>query len=286
MQRKAKNKRKLIFRYGIVLLGVIMVAFAVSVFFTPNKIVNGGVSGVATILYHTLHAPTGLSNAGINGVLLLLAFIFLGKGFVVDTVACSMLLSLFVQLFSYIPPLTNNVFLATVCGAVLYGIGIGLSLSQGASTGGTDIVGRLVQKGAPFLRIGSVLLLVDSLVIAASLLVFGEVDLTLYGAMALAISSFAVNWLIQRLNISKLAFVVTGDGIRMSKELVSHSPRGVTIINATGGYTMTDRQVLLCALKEKELEDFQKRIIAIDSEAFVIFAESQQIVGNGFRVYK
>ena len=286
MRRKAKSKRQVVSRYGIALLGVIMVAFAVSVFLTPNKIVNGGVSGVATILYHTLHMPTGLSNAGINGVLLLFAFIFLGKEFVVDTVACSMLLSVFVQIFSYIPPLTNNVFLATVCGAVLYGIGVGLSLSQGTSTGGTDIVGRLVQKGFPFLRIGSVLLLVDSLVIAASLIVCGEVDLTLYGVMALTISSFAVNWLIQRLNISKLAFVVTGEGIRMAKELVSHSPRGVTILNATGGYTMTDRQVLLCALKERELEGFQKRITAIDPEAFVIFAESQQIVGNGFRVYK
>ena len=287
MQREYRFQLKsTLLHYSIELLGVLMVAFAVSVFYTPNKIVSGGVSGIATILYHTLHIPTGLSFAVINGALLLLALIILGKSFVMDTVACSMLLSLLVQVFSYIPPLTDNVFLATIFGAVLYGAGIGLTLSQGASTGGTDIAGRLLQRVFPHFRIGTVLLIVDSMVIASSLILFGEVDLALYGVIALAIASFAINWLIQSLNISKLAFVVTGDGVHMSKELVSHSPRGVTIINATGGYTMTDKQVLLCALKEKELEHFQKRVMTIDPDAFVIFAESQQIFGNGFRVYK
>lgn len=280
------NKGEKLRKYATVLMGVLMVAFAISVFYAPNKIVNGGVSGIATILYHTLHIPTGVSFSIINGLLLLLAIVFLGKGFTVDTVVCTILVSIFVQVFSYIPPLTYNVFLATVFGAALYGIGIGLTLSQGASTGGTDILGRLVQRMFPHFRIGTVLLIVDSVVIISSLILFGEIDLALYGVIALSIASFAINWLIQRLNISKLAFVITGDGVKLSKELVSHSPRGVTIINATGGYTMADKHVLLCALKEKELENFQQCVRGIDPEAFVIFSESQQIVGNGFRVYK
>jgi len=127
---------------------------------------------------------------------------------------------------------------------------------------------------------------VDSVVIASSLIVFRQFDLALYGIASLCISSFAINWLIQKLNISKLAFVVTDKGVEISNYLVSNSPRGVTIFDATGGYTMEDRNVLMCALKENELDKFQKRILELDSGAFIIFSESQQIVGNGFRVYK
>jgi len=273
-------------KYLIILLGEIMVAFAISAFYTPNKIVSGGVSGIATVLYHMLVIPTGLSFAVINIALLILALKFLGKGFVIHTLGGSMLLSLFVQIFSYVPPVTNDVFLASVFGAVLYGMGIGLTLAEGASTGGTDILSRLVQCAFPHIKIGSLLLIVDSVVIASSLIVFRQFDLALYGIASLCISSFAINWLIQKLNISKLAFVVTDKGVEISNYLVSNSPRGVTIFDATGGYTMEDRNVLMCALKENELDKFQKRILELDSGAFIIFSESQQIVGNGFRVYK
>lgn len=273
-------------KYITILLGELMVAFAISAFYTPNKIVSGGVSGIATVLYYMLNIPTGLSFAVINIALLILALKFLGKGFVLHTLAGSMILSLFVQLFSYVPPVTNDVFLASVFGAVLYGIGIGLTLIEGASTGGTDILSRLVQCAFPHIKIGSLLLIVDSVVIALSLVVFRQFDLALYGVVALCISSFAINWLIQKLNISKLAFIVSEKGVEISKYLVSNSPRGVTIFEATGGYTMEERNVLMCALKENEIDKFQKRILEIDSNAFIIFSESQQIVGNGFRVYK
>lgn len=102
----------------------------------------------------------------------------------------------------------------------------------------------------------------------------------------MCISSFSINWLIRKLNISKLAFVVTDLGYEIAEKLISNSPRGVTIINATGGYTMSGKNVLVCALKESETEKFQKRILSVDSSAFIIFSEASQIVGNGFRVYK
>ena len=88
------------------------------------------------------------------------------------------------------------------------------------------------------------------------------------------------------MNISKLAFVITDKGVEISEKIVSTSPRGVTLINATGAYTMSDKQVLICAMKESEAAEFQKKILNIDSGAFVIFSESQQILGNGFKIYK
>ncbi len=269
----------------MIIVGAAMVGFAISVFFSPNKIVSGGVSGIAVILFHSLNIPLGISYAVINAALLLLALIFLGKGFALNTVLGAALVSVFVQVFSYFPPLTSDVWLAAFFGSVLYGFGIGLNLIEGASTGGTDIVARLFQRAFKTAKVGTVLLIVDSAVILTSFIVFGEFDLAFYGIMSIGISSFAINLLIKKMNISKLAFVVTDKGDDITKKLVSKSPRGVTIFRAVGGYTMQRRDVLMCALKEREIVSFQHRILETDENAFIIFSEAGQIIGNGFKLY-
>ena len=273
-------------RYAAIVFGVLIVAFAISVFYTPNKIVSGGVSGISTILFHTFGIQPGVSFAVINIVLLILAWKFLGFSFVKDTLLGAALLSVFVQVFTYVPPVTSDVFLAAVFGSVLYGVGIGLTLIEGASTGGTDILSRLVQCAFPHVKIGNLLMVVDASVILLSLVVFRTFDLALYGIIALFLASFAINLLISKLNVSKLAFVVSDKGVEISQFLVSHSPRGVTIIDSVGAYTMEKRKVLMCALKENELPRFQEEVLKIDGSAFIIYSESQTIVGNGFRVYK
>ena len=263
-----------------------MVGFAVSVFYSPNKIVSGGISGVAVILFHTLGIPLGVSYAVINAVLLLLALLFLGKGFVVKTLLSTTLLTVFVQVFSYVPSPTSDTWLATFLGSALYGFGIGFNLIEGASTGGTDIIARLFQRIFKTAKVGTVLLVVDSAVILSSFIVFGQFDLAFYGVIAIFISSMSINWLIKKMNISKLAFVVTDKGDDITRKLVSTSPRGVTIFRAIGGYTMNNRDVLMCALKEKEIVAFQRKILEIDENSFIIFSEAGQIVGNGFKVYR
>ncbi len=271
--------------YLFILMGVILVSAGISLCFVPNKIVTGGVSGISTILYHSLHIPAGISYYAINLVLLLTGAKILGKSFVIKTVICAGGMSLFTELFSYLPPLTDNIFLATIFGAVLYGFGIGLTLINNASTGGTDIAGRLIQYFAPHMPIGKLLMLVDGLVLLASFLCFRTVDLVLFGIFGLAISSTAIDWLIKKMNISKLAFIITDSGNEMADRLVSTSPRGVTLIDATGAYTKEEKKMLVCALKENEIIEFEKKVLEIDEGAFVIYAESQQIVGNGFRIY-
>jgi uncharacterized membrane-anchored protein YitT (DUF2179 family) len=272
--------------YFTVTLGTMLAAFAISVFYTPNKIVSGGVSGIAIILYYITNIPTAFSIAVMNILLLLVALKKLGFAFVRDTLTGVVLFSVFIRIFSYIPPLTDNILLASIFGAICFGTGVGLTLISGASTGGTDIIARLFQSAYPHIKIGNLMLGVDSAVIVLSLVSVKDIDLMLYGISALIVASFSINMLISKLNISKLAFVITDKGEEISQLLVSASPRGVTLINATGAYTREEKDVLMCALKESETPLFQKRILEIDSNAFIIFSESQQIVGNGFRVYK
>ena len=268
------------------IIGTAITAFSVSTMLTPNKIVCGGVSGVSTILYQTLNIAPGLTYAIINIALLIVGIKILGKEFTIKTLFGSGVLSLFVQLFSYLPPITDDVFLAAFFGGTLYGLGIGIAFASGASTGGTDILSRIIQYFLPQFPIGKLLLAVDGVVITASLLVFKDTELVLFGVFALFFSTFCVDWLIRKLNISKIAFVITDKGEEISKYLVSTSPRGVTIIKAIGAYSNDSKKFLFCALKENEVPAFQKKILGIDSDAFIVYSESSQIQGNGFHIYR
>ena len=270
----------------LTIVGTFLTSIGVSVFYLPSKVVGGGVSGLATVVYHTLGIQPGVTYAVINVALLVIALFILGKKFVFHTLVGAFSLTLFVELLSYVPPITNDIVLATICGSVFYGVGIGITLLAGASTGGTDIAARLIQHYRPSVAIGRLLLVVDSAVILLSLVVFREFDLALYGIIALAVSTFAIDFLISKMNISKLAFVITSKGEEISSYLVSTSPRGITLLEGKGAYTGGERQVLICALKDSEIPLFQRKIEEIDPSVFIIYSESQQIVGNGFHVYR
>lgn len=222
--------------------GVLLTAVAVSMFFLPNKIVCGGVSGISTVMYYISKLPPGMSFAMINIVLLVFGYKILGRKFVVKTLLGAGLLSVMVQLLSYVPPVTNNVFLASVFGGILYGFGIGTTFISGASTGGTDIIGRLIQSKYPFIPIGKLLMIVDGIVITLALIVIKKVCLALFGIFTLLIESFSIDWLIRKLNISKVAFVITNKGDDITEYLINISKRGVTLVDVTGGYTMSPKK--------------------------------------------
>lgn len=268
------------------LLGTASTGFAIGAFLTPNKIVGGGASGISTILFHTLGIQPGLSFFILNIIFLLLGLRVLGKSFILKTLIGISVLSLFTEIFSLFPIYTENLILSTIFGGALYGLGIGMSFAVGASTGGTDIIGRIIQTKFSFIPIGKMLLFVDGIIILISLIVFKNLELTLYGIITLFISSYSIDFIISKLNVSRIAFVITDKGEEISTNLVSTSPRGVTLIDVKGVYTNTQKQMLFCALKESESEEFQKKILTIDPSSFIVFSESQRIKGNGFYLYK
>ena len=269
----------------ITMFGCAVTAFAVATLLTPNKVVLGGATGISTILYHAFHVPQGVSFAVINAVLLLTCFPFLGKSFIVRTVFGAAVLSLFVQAFSYLPPLTDKYILATLFGGVLYGLGIGIAFSAGSSTGGMDILGRLIQHFFPYLQVGKILQGINAVIIVGSFFVFRDTELILFSILSLFVSTFTIDWLISKLNVSRIAFVITDKGEELSRYLVSSSPRGVTMMNAVGAYNRSDREMLFCALKKSEIPAFQEKVLKIDEKAFIVYAESTEIKGNGFRLY-
>ena len=265
--------------------GCAITGFAVATLLTPNKIVLGGATGISTILYHAFKIPQGISFAAVNVILLLACIRTLGKQFVVRTVMGAGFISLFVQLFSYIPPLTDNIILATLFGGMLYGLGVGIALSVQSSTGGMDILGRMIQHRFPHLQVGKILQVINGLIIAGSYFAFRNTELILFSVLALFVSSFTIDWFISKLNVSRIAFVITDKGEEISKHLISTSPRGVTMLNAVGAYSFDDKEMLFCALKKSEIPEFQKKILTLDDKAFIVYAESPEIKGNGFHLY-
>ena len=272
--------------YLTIVLGLIMVAFAVSVIIAPNKIVQGGVTGFSTVLFYVGNIPISVTNFVTNAILILLGIKILGREFIIKTVISTAILSLFIEIFSKFSPLVEDKLLASIFGGCIYGIGIGLTLLKGSSSGGTDIIGRIFQYFFPHMSIGTLLLCIDGAVILGSYIVFKDVELVLYGCITIFISTFSINYLIKKLNISKVAFVISAKGDLIAKKLISTSGRGVTKIDVVGAYSEDKKYMLMCAIKEKEMPEFQRKIEEIDEEAFTIFSESQQIFGNGFYVYK
>lgn len=268
------------------IFGAMLTGFAIGTFLTPNKIVGGGVSGISTILFHTFGIQPGVSFFIMNVLFLVVGLAILGKTFIMKTLVGIAFLSAFTQLFSYFPIHTENYMLATIFGGALYGFGIGMSFAAGFSTGGTDIIGRIIQSKFSTIPIGKLLLVVDGVIIAISFLTFRNIELILFGILTLFVSSYSIDFIISKLNVSKIAFVITDRGEEISKTLVSTSPRGVTLIDVKGVYTDTEKKMLFCALKESETESFQKKILSIDETAFIVFSESQRIKGNGFYLYK
>ena len=271
--------------YFVTLSGVILLSASISLFCVPNRIVSGGVSGISTILFYLFKIPVGLSYYAVNILFLGIGFGLLGKGFVIKTLICSGLVSVFSDIFAQLPPLTNDVVLASVFGGVLGGLGIGLTLIENASTGGTDVLSRIIQSKFEYIPIGKLLMVTDAVIIGASFFVFGDVALTLYGVLSLFISTTSIDMLINKMNISKIAFIITDKGNEIVEKLIKRSQRGATVIYARGAYLGASKTMLVCALKEHELPPFQKRILEIDKDAFILFCESQQIIGNGFHVY-
>lgn len=267
-------------------MGAAITALSSTCILIPNKIVGGGVTGISNTLYHAFDLPAGITFALINLCLLVIGYKILGKDFTLKTLLGAGLTSLFMELFAVLPPITTNEFIATLFGGIMYGFGISVTLVAGASTGGTDILGRLIQHFFPHMSIGKLLMAVDGLVILLSQIVFRDGDLALLGVVALILSTQTIDGLISKLNAAKMAFVITDIGEEMAAKLVAASPRGVTILKGIGAYSLTKKNVLFCSMKDYELETFRNRVLEIDPQAFVVFADVQMIQGNGFLIYK
>lgn len=273
-------------KYSMISLGAFLFSLSINLFTLPSKIVSGGISGIAIIVYHLSGISTGLTVGILNIIILLIALKTLGKTFVIDSLAAIVMIPLFLQLTEGFPPLTDNILLASVYGGALLGVGIGIAFSQGGTTGGTDIVSRISQKKYPHLSIGILMTIVDLLIIGASVIAFGNIDLALYGILSLVISTAVIDMLIGKLNCAKQVFIITKADTSLETPILSSVNRGVTTITGIGGFSGEPKKILLCVAKAKQVEIIKTIVRTYDPDAFIIVNESKEILGNGFQYYR
>ena len=269
-----------------VVLGAAVYGTAVNMFAVPNSIVQGGFTGLATMLNHLVASmPVGLSIFLFNVPLFVLARFMLGKRFVVRTILVTTFFTVVIDVFSlFIPHYTGDTLLAALFCGVLSGFGLGLVLLAGATTGGTELAASLVRKKRPLASMGSLILIFDLVVIALSWVVFGRLESVMYAAVSLFVSTKTIDLVLYGADHSKLLFVITSKEKEIIERITRQAGRGVTAMNVTGGYTGKEKTLLLCAARASEASLISRMVRETDKDSFTIITEAGEVFGTGFRL--
>ena len=269
-----------------ILLGTVLVGLPIAVFTVPNDIAPGGVSGLATALAHlTPGLSVGAWALLLNVPLLIACWRRMGLRSLLLTLLATVLLSGFIDLFSVLlPGYTNNPLLAAVAGGAVSGFGIGLLFLRGISTGGTDLAALLLKRLLPNVPSGTMLLAVDGLVVAFAVLVFRDIEVALYSAIAIVVSSKVIDALAQGVDYAKVIYTVTGKGEEVSRALNEKTIRGTTVIPASGGWTGAEKQLVVTVTRRNVLAQTLRIIREADPAAFTFVTDSTEVHGEGFKL--
>ena len=278
--------KKLVYKYSIILVGSLLFSLSVNLFTLPSKIVTGGVSGIATVLYFLYGWSPGIVMGITNVVIGIIAYKELGKKFLADSLVGIIAIPLFMEITAGVSVFCDDIMLNSIFGGIVCGVGIGLTFSQGSTTGGTDIVSRISQKRMPSFSIGTLLAVIDFLIIFVSYLAFGDLKLTMYGIITLFISTWIIDRIIMKLNCAVVAYIITTREREMKSKIFENLNRGVTVINAKGGYSNEEKQILMCVMKKRELEVLKQLMNEVEEKSFVVVSPSTEVQGEGFKYYR
>ncbi len=266
--------------YVQIALGCVLGAAAYPLFLVPNAIAAGGVTGVATILNYLFKTPVGTIALLLNVPLFLIGFRAMGKVFVFRSLIATLLFSLLIDLLP-LPALTDNLLLACLFGGVLQGAGLGLILRGGATTGGSDMVARMVHSKKPYITVGAFLFFIDFCVIVAAGFTI-QVEYSLYALISIFACAKVMDVVMEGWSHQKACYVITDEYDRVKNELMAQLERGVTVVQARGGYSGADKPMLLCILSAQEVMQLKEIVRQADERAFVFITEAHEVLGEGF----
>ena len=266
--------------YVQIVLGCMVGGAAYPLFLVPNNIAPGGLTGVGTIFNYVAGWPVGLSSMLMNIPLFLIGFKAMGRVFVIRSLFATVCFSLSIDLMQF-QPMTTDPLLGTLFGGVLLGIGLGLILRGGAPTGGTDMVARIVHRKMPFLSVGMFLFLIDCCVVIAAGIVMGSTE-GLYALICIYISGKVIDVVMAGLSSNKACFIITPEWERVSDRIMQDMERGVTQLMARGGYSKTERPVVMCVMSRQEISRVKEIVHEADEHAFMFITDAHEALGEGF----
>ena len=297
-------KNKILKQYLIITGGCILFALGIALYLDANKIASGGVSGLAIILSHiTPFKMTGVWIIILNVPLFILGAVTFGRNFIISTLYSTVLSSLLIELFHFIVfdcipesvleylPLTNGltptstIIIAGVIGGGLAGLGIGIVFKMGSTTGGTDILVKVLRKKFRYIKTGIISLMIDMVIITISYISFDhDIELTFYTAISLIVMSLSMNWVIYGTESAKLVYIIT-DGEHAPKiceKILAELDVGATYLDGEGAYTGNEKRIIMCAIKKMQYPKLCDFIHEIDPRAFTIVSSAKEIYGEGY----
>lgn len=285
---KSVLKHRPVRDYTWMSIGIALTAWGLDAFLIPNKVAAGGVSGLATVLYHValergVTLPVGVQMLVMNSVLLLVALRARGWRFAAKTIYGIVALSVLVDVMApFVPALaSDDLLLAALYGGAVTGLGLGLVFKAGGNTGGSDLVAQLISSRVS-LGLGQLTLLVDALVTLVAALVFGP-ELALYGAVAIFVSGGVIDLVLEGVSINKAAYIISDHSPQIADSIMYDLGRGVTALAAKGVYSGSQREMLFVVVARNELDRLKEIVNTIDPTALLIISDVHEAIGEGFK---
>lgn len=270
---------------ALLLVGALIYGIGTHAFVEPAHIAPGGDMGIALMVNHFADLPIGLLTLAINIPLLVLAWFSLSHRFAVSTAfataVCSFILDFMVA--PVCPVYTGDRILCSLYGGILSGVGMGLIFMAGMTTGGSDILGYVLQKKRPQLSIGRALMAVDGVILLMSIYVFGNIDAALFGLVSLFATTKVIDSVIYGGDASTMATVVTRKPREIARRIIADLDRSATLVQATGAYSGKDTSVLLCTVRKSQFQRLRKIVYEADPGAFLMATEASEVLGDGFK---
>ena len=273
-------------KYALIVLGCVIYALGFQFFCFPNHIISGGVIGVAMIVNALSGLPVGVLTIVMNVPLFLIAWRHFGLDFLIGSLVGMTLSSVFVDLLAATGyAATGDPMLGAVIGGVLKGAGMGLIFCVGATTGGMDIVIKLLRQRYSHLNFGTVMLAVDVAVITlyALILSAGNYESAMYSLIAMFVSTKVIDLLLYGIDNSCICYIISENSEALIREITSgRMHRGVTVLEGEGAYSHRKKQVIMCVVKRNQIPEVRRLVRGIDEQAFVIMTDAKNVFGNGF----
>ena len=283
-----ESLRKTLLAYVWITLASVIYAIGFNWCYEPNQIGFGGITGVGQILNHFFPIlPIGTVVIILNIPLFLLGWRLLGGHLLLSSLYAMFVSSLAIDLLHMVYTFQPmDPVLATIYGGVLMGGSLGIVFLQGATTGGTDLIARLAKLKLAWLPMGKLLMVIDLVVILAVAAAFGNMYSALYGVVALYLSSKVMDMVLYGLDTAKVAYIISQDPQTIAYRLTRELDRGVTILQGRGAWSGQDKEVLMCAFKQRQIVAMKRMVKEIDPDAFLIVCDAHDVMGEGFRQYQ
>ncbi len=285
---KQANLTRIVRDYLWITLGSVIYSISFNWFYVPNQIGFGGLTALGMILNHFSPViPIGTVVLVLNIPLFLLGWKFLGWRTLVSSLfamtATSLLVDLIAALYTF-PAM--DPMLAAIFGGVLLGVSMGMIFSKGATTGGTDLISRLLKLPFAWLPMGKIIMVVDLVMLLATAAAFQSVNSAMYGIIALYISTVVMDSMLYGLDKSKVAYIITATPRIMAEEIDRQLGRGVTFLRGEGSFSGKEKLVLMCVFKQRQIVPLKALVHELDQDAFLIVCEAHEVLGQGFRRYQ